>query len=36
MSVAAIYDIHGNHYALEAVMKEIEQTNIRKVVVGGD
>ncbi|MGF9976830.1 metallophosphoesterase family protein [Viridibacillus arvi] len=36
MSVAAIYDIHGNHYALEAVLKEIAQTNIQKVVIGGD
>ncbi|MFC4557283.1 metallophosphoesterase family protein [Virgibacillus kekensis] len=36
MSVAAIYDIHGNYYALEAVLKEIQHYNVQKVIIGGD
>lgn len=36
MSVAAIYDIHGNYYALKAVLKEIEQYDVQRVVIGGD
>lgn len=36
MTVAAIYDVHGNHFALEAVLAEIHQSHIQKVVVGGD
>jgi putative phosphoesterase len=36
MRVAAIYDIHGNLPALEAVLKEIRQARVDRVVVGGD
>jgi predicted phosphodiesterase len=36
MQVAAIYDIHGNLPALEAVLQEIRQAEIDHVVVGGD
>jgi predicted phosphodiesterase len=36
MRVAAIYDIHGNLPALEAVFQEIRQTEVDQVVVGGD
>ncbi|HEV3483360.1 MAG TPA: metallophosphoesterase family protein [Candidatus Acidoferrales bacterium] len=36
MRVAAIYDIHGNLPALEAVLQEIHQTQVDRVVVGGD
>jgi len=34
--VAAIYDIHGNLPALEAVLEEIEETATDCIVVGGD
>jgi putative phosphoesterase len=34
--VAAIYDIHGNLPALEAVLHEIRQTDVDQIVVGGD
>ncbi len=36
MRIAAIYDIHGNYQALEAVLNEIEKENVDKVIVGGD
>lgn len=36
MKVAAIYDIHGNLPALEAVLAEIEQAAPDLIVVGGD
>jgi predicted phosphodiesterase len=36
MPVAAIYDIHGNLPALEAVLQEIRQIEIDQIVVGGD
>ena len=36
MRVAAIYDIHGNLPALEAVLEEILQAEVDQVVVGGD
>ena len=36
MKVAAIYDIHGNLPALEAVLQEIRQAGVGRVVVGGD
>ncbi|MBG9783138.1 metallophosphoesterase family protein [Shouchella lehensis] len=36
MRIAALYDIHGNDRALEAVLKEIENENVDKVIVGGD
>lgn len=36
MRVAALYDIHGNLPALEAVLQEIQQAGVDHVVVGGD
>jgi putative phosphoesterase len=36
MRVAAIYDIHGNLPALEAVLEEVRQADVDAVVVGGD
>ena len=36
MRVAAIYDIHGNLPALEAVLQEIRQAEVNHIVVGGD
>ena len=33
---AAIYDIHGNLPALEAVLHEIREPQVDQVVVGGD
>jgi len=36
MRVAAIYDIHGNLPALEAVLEDIRQAEVELVVVGGD
>lgn len=36
MRVAAIYDIHGNLPALEAVLHEISQRKVDQIVVGGD
>jgi Icc-related predicted phosphoesterase len=36
MRVAAIYDIHANLSALEAVLQEIRQAKVDRVVVGGD
>jgi predicted phosphodiesterase len=36
MRIAAIYDIHGNLSALEAVFEEIRQAKVDCVVVGGD
>src|SRR3954466_13081030 len=34
--VAAIYDIHANLPALEAVLKEIRNAGAEEVIVGGD
>jgi len=34
--VAAIYDIHGNLPALEAVLEDVRQADVDLVVVGGD
>src|SRR5256885_9658773 len=34
--VAAIYDIHGNLPALEAVLAEVRRSAVELVVVGGD
>jgi putative phosphoesterase len=34
--IAAIYDIHGNLPALEAVLEEIRRTGVDAIVVGGD
>jgi predicted phosphodiesterase len=36
MRVAAIYDIHANLPALEAVLREIRQAGADRVVIGGD
>jgi putative phosphoesterase len=36
MRVAAIYDIHGNLPALEAVLRDIRQADVEEVLVGGD
>ncbi|MBO0780739.1 MAG: metallophosphoesterase family protein, partial [Ktedonobacteraceae bacterium] len=36
MRIAAIYDIHGNLPALEAVLREIEQERPDLILVGGD
>jgi hypothetical protein len=36
MRVAALYDIHGNLPALEAVIQEIQQAAVDQIVVGGD
>ncbi len=36
MPVAALYDIHGNLPALQAVLKEICQLGVDEVIVGGD
>ncbi len=36
MRVAAIYDIHGNLPALEAVLQDVRQAGADHVVVGGD
>ena len=36
MRVAAIYDIHGNLPALEAVLRDIHEAKVDHLVVGGD
>ena len=36
MKIAALYDIHGNLPALEAVLQEIEREGVDMIVVGGD
>jgi putative phosphoesterase len=36
MRIAAIFDIHGNLPALEAVLEDIRQATVDEVVVGGD
>jgi predicted phosphodiesterase len=36
MSVAALYDIHGNLPALEAVLRDVQLANVDQIVVGGD
>ena len=36
MRVAALYDIHGNLPALEAVLKDVHDANVDQVVAGGD
>jgi putative phosphoesterase len=36
MRIAALYDIHGNLPALEAVLDEIRDTSVDRIVVGGD
>lgn len=36
MRVAAIYDVHGNLPALEAVLDDVRRANVDRVVCGGD
>src|SRR5438876_10565271 len=36
MKMVALYDIHGNLPALDAVLKEVEQEHPDLIVVGGD
>lgn len=36
MRVAALYDIHGNLPALEAVLDDVRRSHVDRVVVGGD
>jgi predicted phosphodiesterase len=36
MRVAALYDIHGNLPALEAVLAEVESVGVERLVIGGD
>ena len=36
MRVAALFDIHGNLPALEAVLHEVHKENVDQIVVGGD
>jgi predicted phosphodiesterase len=36
LKIAALYDIHGNLPALEAVVAELRQAGVDQVVVGGD
>ena len=36
MRVAALYDIHGNLPALEAVLREVDGESVDAIVVGGD
>ena len=36
MKIAIISDLHGNHYALEEVLKEARTEKIEKILVLGD
>ena len=36
MRIAALYDIHGNLPALEAVLEDVRDAGVDRVVVGGD
>jgi predicted phosphodiesterase len=36
MRVAALYDIHGNLPALEAVLRDVYQADVDQIVIGGD
>ena len=36
MRVAALYDVHGNVHALEAVLAEVERAGVDAIVFGGD
>ena len=36
MKIAALYDIHGNLPALEAVLNEIDRERVDMIVIGGD
>lgn len=36
MKIAAIYDIHANPNALNAVLNEIEESDVELIIIGGD
>ena len=36
MRVAALFDIHGNIHALDAVLEEVRREHVDMLVVGGD
>jgi predicted phosphodiesterase len=36
MRIAALYDIHGNLPAMEAVLQDVRQADVDQIVVGGD
>jgi putative phosphoesterase len=36
MRIAALYDIHGNLPALEAVLEEVREANAEQIIIGGD
>ena len=36
MKVAALYDVHGNVHALEAVLADVEAADVDAIVLGGD
>jgi putative phosphoesterase len=36
MRIAALYDIHGNLPALEAVLDDVRRANVDQIIVGGD
>lgn len=36
MKVAALYDVHGNLPALEAVLKEVRAAGVERIIIGGD
>jgi predicted phosphodiesterase len=36
MRVAALYDIHGNFFALQAALREVRAAHVDLVVIGGD
>ena len=36
MRIAALYDVHGNLPALEAVLAEVRHAGVERIVVGGD
>ncbi|MDP9067990.1 MAG: metallophosphatase family protein [Actinomycetota bacterium] len=36
MRIAALYDIHGNQPALEAVLREVEREGVEVILIGGD
>ena len=36
MRIAALYDVHGNLPALEAVLAELERERVDRIVFGGD
>ena len=36
MTIAALYDIHGNLPALEAVLRDVRRASVDEIIVGGD